>query len=343
MGWFLILLGLVLNRWVIGWLFGDDGAIESIAFNAAIIVLQLGLIGAGVLVLRYPKSLVASILTNTVVMGLTTLITIFAVDQGLGLLNFPTELIPPVTHPPNYAYHVENIEYKYVFQTNSMGIRYREIPLEKPENTVRVVVVGDSFTEGAGVTSSETFLAVAEQQLSTEKRSVELINCALSGTAALQQSRALFQVCLQYDPDLVLLSLHGNDVADTPLGTHAGQIEGEQDKRVGIPGIFHALWPRLVVMWETIQLGQQQARVAVGSLQSEPEILESGSREEPQTTEFNADEIWAKVDLSGNPVENSDMLQAVIEEAQRQNRPQAEIDAWVASLPPDLVAAANGG
>ncbi|KKW38861.1 MAG: hypothetical protein UY85_C0021G0011 [Candidatus Peribacteria bacterium GW2011_GWB1_54_5] len=43
------------------------------------------------------------------------------------------------------------------YTTNSYGFRGKEIPLEKPANTVRVLVVGDSVSFGHGVNDNQIF------------------------------------------------------------------------------------------------------------------------------------------------------------------------------------------
>ena len=48
---------------------------------------------------------------------------------------------------------------------NSDGLRDREHTKAKPENTIRIAVLGDSFTEAQHVAAEDTFWAVMEENL----------------------------------------------------------------------------------------------------------------------------------------------------------------------------------
>jgi hypothetical protein len=54
------------------------------------------------------------------------------------------------------------------FSTNSVGMRDREYSLEKPANTKRIVVIGDSFAMGSGVSDTENYPFLLEQMFSSE-------------------------------------------------------------------------------------------------------------------------------------------------------------------------------
>ena len=79
-------------------------------------------------------------------------------DRALGLFGLPPEAPDRlyVVAPPHYTSEVENIEFNYTIRTNSMGIRSAETPLRKPAGIKRIVLLGDSFVEGAGVSDEIT-------------------------------------------------------------------------------------------------------------------------------------------------------------------------------------------
>ena len=52
------------------------------------------------------------------------------------------------------------------FETNSHGMRDREYSPEKPPNTFRIAVVGDSFTMGSGVAIEDVFHSRIESRQS---------------------------------------------------------------------------------------------------------------------------------------------------------------------------------
>jgi hypothetical protein len=113
---------------------------------------------------------------------------------------------------------------------NSRGMRDREHALEKPQNTVRIAVLGDSYAEAMQVPRERTFWAVAERELSgcgaLRDRSVEVLNFGVSGYGTAQELLALRHKAWRFDPDLVLLAfLTGNDVRN-----NSRELDGGSDR-----------------------------------------------------------------------------------------------------------------
>ena len=338
-GWLAIGLGIVGNPWSIGWLFGTGGTIESTAFIVGIIGLQAMLIGFGFLCLKFAQWRITGVLVNLFMAGIMVILMLFGLDLMLGTVGFPRARPVQVTHPPNVEYAVNNLEYSYIFKTNSQGIRYREIPRHKPPNTIRIVVIGDSYTEGAGVAAEETFLSQAEGLLRAPDTQIELINCGLSGTSTLNHARILFHVCINYEPDAVLLAFHTNDITeaapDVVLENGKISLDAIAETRVGLWGVWHALWPRLIVIGEQAQQGWLTRMQPTGTGVT-ADVLE----QKPSTETKNQNETIAESNDKSKA--ESDMVQQVIAEArQRGTISEVEIQAWIDSLPAKLVAAAD--
>ena len=96
---------------------------------------------------------------------------------------------------------------------NELGCRGRAVPCEKPAGSLRIVVLGDSQTFGAGVPESGTWPAVLERSLAEARPSppLDVLNCAVAGYDAEQSAAALEERWLAFDPDLVLLGYFVND------------------------------------------------------------------------------------------------------------------------------------
>lgn len=90
---------------------------------------------------------------------------------------------------------------------NSRGLRGPEVPLARPDDVRRVVVVGDSFAWGFGVEEDETFAARLESSLPA----LQVINGAVSGYSNDQELLWLRDEGIRYQPQLVVASLSGND------------------------------------------------------------------------------------------------------------------------------------
>lgn len=100
---------------------------------------------------------------------------------------------------------------------NSQGLRDREHTFEKPAETIRIAVLGDSYTEAFQVRLEDTFWAVMERQMNQCKpfgaKQIEVINFGISGDGTAQELLRLQRDAWQYAPDIVLLAfLTGNDI-----------------------------------------------------------------------------------------------------------------------------------
>ncbi len=179
-------------------------------------------------------------------------ISLFLCDWVLGFLGFPSEIPPRVSHPTNYEEVKQNIEFRYIFKTNSRGLRYHEIPTEKPPNTYRVFVSGDSFTEGVGVDDGKRFTDLLEGKFQSSDTSVLFINGGLSGTGPLTYGKLFPEVGLGYNSDALLICLYVNDVANTPEKLSPNAFSA-LPSRSGLKKIAHSLWPRVYTQLKLVK------------------------------------------------------------------------------------------
>ena len=102
---------------------------------------------------------------------------------------------------------------------NSDGWRDRERSQVKPENTLRIVILGDSFTEARQVPLENTFVSVTERELrgcqALAGWKVEALNFGVSGYGTAQELITLRRHIWDYSPDIVLLAAFlGNDITN---------------------------------------------------------------------------------------------------------------------------------
>ena len=95
---------------------------------------------------------------------------------------------------------------------NSKGLRDREYPYLKPPGTKRILVLGDSYTWGYGVTNEEIYTEVLEEALQQKYPHYEVINGGVSGWGTDQQYLFLVNEGLKYSPDLVIVAHFFNDL-----------------------------------------------------------------------------------------------------------------------------------
>jgi hypothetical protein len=102
---------------------------------------------------------------------------------------------------------------------NRAGFRGPQWTIAKPADTLRVAVVGDSFTEAPQVAYEQTFCAVAERALGGCKgvgvggRKIQVMNFGTDAYGTAQELITLRRHVWQYSPDLVVLAFFsGNDL-----------------------------------------------------------------------------------------------------------------------------------
>jgi hypothetical protein len=110
------------------------------------------------------------------------------------------------------------------FRYNSLFFRERELAPKRPGVT-RVVLLGDSFTEGQGVKEQDTTARRLEVILnSSGVRRWEVLNCARRG-ADFPSLYKMFEKVLPYEPDVLVHAMVLNDAERPPeMEARRGQI-----------------------------------------------------------------------------------------------------------------------
>ena len=95
------------------------------------------------------------------------------------------------------------------FKTNSQGLRDKEYSLEKPNNTYRVVVLGDSLTLPSGVEIDSAYHSILEEEFNKEdsSKTYEFINFGVGGYKLNQYLSTLKYRGLDYNPDHVIVGI----------------------------------------------------------------------------------------------------------------------------------------
>ena len=92
----------------------------------------------------------------------------------------------------------------------------REYPITKSEGTLRVALLGDSFTVSEYLSTEDKFEGLLERQLSRQlSKPVEILNFGISGGETWDQLQIFHLKAVKYQPDLTFLSLYWrNDIKD---------------------------------------------------------------------------------------------------------------------------------
>lgn len=106
------------------------------------------------------------------------------------------------TYPPNSV--VQN----GLLTTNSIGIRaQREYPTSPPEDALRIVLLGDSFTADIDVTDEESWGAQLEVMLNQRGIRAEVMNFGVGGYGMGQAYLRWRHAARDYSPDIVIFGL----------------------------------------------------------------------------------------------------------------------------------------
>jgi lysophospholipase L1-like esterase len=115
-------------------------------------------------------------------------------------------------HGPNRQARLMGVEVR----TNSRGLRDREFAFERTPGTRRIVMLGDSLTEGWGVPFEQTFSKRIERLYADRRTPVEVINTGVGNWNTVQEVEFFLTEAHQYQPDVVVLNYFVNDAEPVP-------------------------------------------------------------------------------------------------------------------------------
>ncbi|MFT5165468.1 MAG: D-alanyl-lipoteichoic acid acyltransferase DltB (MBOAT superfamily) [Saprospiraceae bacterium] len=111
----------------------------------------------------------------------------------------------------------ETVFKKGRLSTNRWGLRDRDYEKQRPENTLRIAVIGGSAEMGAGVHDEEVFEQVLENklnnQLGSDTAHFEILNFAISGMSVFRHIEKLRLQALSFQPQYVLVFVHKGEDA----------------------------------------------------------------------------------------------------------------------------------
>src|SRR6516164_3441198 len=117
---------------------------------------------------------------------------------------------------PNSTFWHTSIDGKWEFRTNAQGFRDDEdYKYEKPAGQRRILVLGDSHTQGYEVHQSATFAKVLERRLRQEGLDAQVLNTGISGFGTAEELMFLEHEGMKFHPDVVVLAFFENDFDDS--------------------------------------------------------------------------------------------------------------------------------
>lgn len=141
---------------------------------------------------------------------------------------------------PNTVFWHTSVDGSWQFRTNAQGFRDDEDwSLEKPAGQLRVLVLGDSNTQGFEVRQEQTYSAVMQRALRRRGLDAKVMNTGISGFGTAEELAFLENEGIRYAPDAVVLGFFGNDFADNVkaglFALRGGELTQQKDSH--LPGV----------------------------------------------------------------------------------------------------------
>src|SRR3989338_4161204 len=106
-------------------------------------------------------------------------------------------------------------EFEVGYSINSLGFRDGEHPVGKVNGTFRILVLGDSYTEGYGVEAAQRFSGLLEAMLNNGSgRRYEVVNMGVASYSPILEYLVLRDKGLALEPDLVILNYDWRDASN---------------------------------------------------------------------------------------------------------------------------------
>ncbi len=159
-----------------------------------------------------------------------------------------------------------------LYRTDSLGLRFNPLPLSPGGTAKTILMIGDSFTFGKGVTHEEAFPARVQSRLVSSGIDATVLNAGVPGYGIDQEYQYLMEELLpRYDPDVIVWNLNANDIDDTNKaclyvlqGNTLTKVSAKRNM-LYMQGVVSKRLPGPVVRSRTFRFGIHALNTLVGS------------------------------------------------------------------------------
>jgi hypothetical protein len=118
--------------------------------------------------------------------------------------------------PPNQEINYRQNEISATFKTNSFGMRNPRIEINPPDSVIRILCLGDSYTEGDGASSGMEYPRQLETLLNSRNDllAFEVLNGGRNGSDVLYAEKILTKEFYKLSPNIVILCINETDIDD---------------------------------------------------------------------------------------------------------------------------------
>ncbi len=268
LGLILILCGLLFNPWFLEKLFSNDGNITSSALLIAALSTNLLFVLFGITLYRSPNERVGN-------MGISLLTIVFIVVLSVSADRFYGQFLMPemrsFVYPPYSRVTHTTSEFTSETRINNLGFRGPCTSIKKERK--RVLVIGDSFTFGWGVSQKQTWIHL----LSEKYGDIEFLNLGQGGTHQGDHVNTLRNCIEELKPDVVIATiLQGNDIhqlmriierEERGVQTTVSKISNAEHWQIRINQILQNVYPHFRTRFKTKANTTNQWREEVDIIQ----------------------------------------------------------------------------
>ena len=147
-------------------------------------------------------------------------------------------------HMPNAWWMDAKPEFSYRYSINSAGARDREFALAKAPGEYRIIILGDSYTEGVGTAQDSTYPRFLEKDLMEyyRNRKISVYNCGASGSDPFYEYILFRDKLLQYSPDLVIIGINSSDIQDVNVRDGIERFKADGTVQYRKPPVWEPLY-----------------------------------------------------------------------------------------------------
>lgn len=157
-------------------------------------------------------------------------------------------------------------EYAYSRTENSFGFSDKEWQIRKPDNKIRILALGDSFTEGDGAPQDSTYPILLEKILGS---GYELMNAGSCGSDPVFNYWNIEKRLTPYAPDIVLQTISSFDI------NFDVNIRGGFERFTNDNGLKYKNAPK----WEWLYAISYTSRLFFDALEMNPESYLSSNKQ----------------------------------------------------------------
>ena len=213
-GSLLLILSLIFNPKILGYLFANDGTINPITTKIVIIFFEATIFLVAISILFNPKFFIKKRKEIFVLIIVSVISILFAevvinfVDYKFNNRCIKYDNVLGWDNKLNCVSKLNKEEFHTIIKTNNAGMREAK-NFELKNEKYRIAFVGDSFVWGYGVNEEERFTGIIQEKLGEE---YEVMNFGVPGFSTDQYLLKIKDDVLKFNPDMIIVSFVLNDL-----------------------------------------------------------------------------------------------------------------------------------